>query len=131
MKKIEIDWNKVYEVNPKGLMQWLGYIPNSTLPYSCQSVKIDGLRFICDFGKGYDRHYTITFNTLNERALDLIFWFSKKEIYVYAIPLSLRNNVIFLACILDYNIYKEDYSTNNEAMAVSIKEAFELLKNKS
>ena len=136
MKKIEIDWNKIYDVNPKGLMEWLGYIPNSTLPYSCQSVNIDGLRFICYFGKGYDRHYTITFNTLNERALDLIFWLDSKGVYIINNWGYVHGSLICIYSVfrksdkMEFNI-NNDYKDRQTALATGIEKAFELLKGKS
>lgn len=123
MKSIEIDWKKVYEVNPEGLMEYVGTLEMTIY----KPLKIEERRESF-YVTSSDNGYSIYYSSLNKLALDLIYWLGQKGLYVYVIPLSLRHKVIFRWDILESKSGNIDYSTNNEALAAGILKAFEVLK---
>ena len=87
MQQIEINWQKIFESNPKGLLEWIGHFRKS-------NIKYDNLILDKEVVSIYCNNNFIDFETiksLNAKALCLIFWLNEKGIHVSVGPVFDKN----------------------------------------
>lgn len=126
METIEINWQKIFESNPKGLTEW---------------VILIGIEDYWDEAINNSNLWGGVYGVLNEKALDLIFWLNEKGIHISVKPVFNSNQVlIFDRRNEDYYTYTVDgtweiiepaieqhFNNYQTPLALGIEFAFELL----
>ncbi len=123
MEKIKIDWKKIYESNPEGLREW--FFSNEKEKVKRLDIGEAGMTIWFEHG-GSNMTYL---EDLNDKALDLIFWFSEQK--HIDVLIDINGYGAYYYKILDQmkeeTIEGEGEITSKKAYAAGIEKAFELL----
>lgn len=131
MKSIEIDWKKIYEINPDGLLEFLQQGNNKITSISWTYHEEIQYR-IGDFKYGF-----YNAQSLNSKALGFILWLDSKGVYLFPIPYYNDHKEVIEYDKWSFRINRRtidaDYPfpDRQTAIAAGILKAFELLKDKT